>query len=402
MEMYKNIQAKVDAKVSKIKFNNDVNYDRGLWWLFIILLLIGLIAVSSASLSEAEKITHDPFYFIKRDLAYIILGITLCLFVVNIPMKNWEKYCVPLFLLTIVLLVIVLTGIGKDTKGAARWIPLGFANFQPAELAKLTLICFLASYFNRRYDDVRTKKLSMIKPFLVMGIMGGLLLLQPDLGSTVVLFVITFGMLYISGAKKIQFLGLVAIGSVLFVLAVYLEPYRLNRVISFLHPFENYHNSGYQLSQSLMAFGRGGWLGEGLGNSIQKLSYLPEAHTDFVLAIIGEEFGLVGILTIILLLSLLVIKGMIIGKDSLILNQRFKGFFAFGISFWILFQGFVNLGVALGMLPTKGLTFPLVSYGGSSLIIMSMTIGVLLRIDYENRQQFKQEKMSTLNTGINK
>lgn len=391
MDFIKKIETKIDDRLSQLKFDT-ASYDRGLWWLFIILLFIGLIAVSSASMPEATRISHDPFYFIKRDIIYIILGIGICLVSVNIPIDRWEKYCTILFWFTTILLFVVLTGIGKDAKGAARWIPLGFANFQPAELAKFTLICFLASYFTRRYDDVRSKNLSMVKPFVVMGFLGVLLLCQPDLGSTVVLFVVTFGMLYMTGAKKGQFIGLVVIGALFFVIAVVSEPYRVQRVLSFMNPFADSYGSGYQLSHSLMAFGRGEWFGEGLGNSIHKMSYLPEAHTDFVMAIIGEEFGLIGILTIIVLLTLLVFKAMKIGKDSLLLEQRFKGFFAFGISFWILFQGFVNLGVALGMLPTKGLTFPLVSYGGSSLIIMSMTIGVLLRIDYENRQLFKQQQ----------
>ena len=393
MELKQKIEAKINNKVLQVKFDN-TSYDRGLWWLFIILLFVGFVAVSSASIfTPADmKIQNDPFYFIKRDIVYIVLGIIICLISVNIPMERWEKYCTILFWFTIMLLLVVLTGIGKDTKGASRWIPLGVANFQPAELAKFTLICFLASYFTRRYDDVRSKHLSMFKPFSVMGLLGILLLCQPDLGSTVVLFVVTFGMLYMTGAKKGQFIFLAVSGVVLFLVAVIAEPYRVKRVLSFMNPFADSYGSGYQLSHSLMAFGRGEWFGEGLGNSVHKLSYLPEAHTDFVMAIVGEEFGLIGILVIIVLLGLLVFKAMKIGKDSLLLEQRFRGFFAFGISFWILFQGFVNLGVALGMLPTKGLTFPLVSYGGSSLIIMSMTIGVLLRIDYENRQLFNQQQ----------
>ncbi|SUB36248.1 protein FtsW [Pasteurella multocida] len=218
-----------------------------------------------------------------------------------------------------------------------------------------------------------------------MGLMGLFLLSQPDLGSTVVLFVITFGLLFIVGANFWQFVGLMAFGGLLFVWLVLSSAYRLKRFTGFLDPFKDPYGTGFQLSNSLMAFGRGEWVGEGLGNSIQKLEYLPEAHTDFVMAVVGEEFGFLGILVIVILLGLLIFRAMKIGRESLLLEQRFKGFFAFGISFWIFFQGFVNLGMSLGLLPTKGLTFPLISYGGSSLIIMSMTIGLLLRIDHENR-----------------
>lgn len=196
---------------------------------------------------------------------------------------------------------------------------------------------------------------------------------------------ITFGLLFIVGANFWQFVGLMAFGGLLFVWLVLSSAYRLKRFTGFLDPFKDPYGTGFQLSNSLMAFGRGEWIGEGLGNSIQKLEYLPEAHTDFVMAVVGEEFGFLGILVIVILLGLLIFRAMKIGRESLLLEQRFKGFFAFGISFWIFFQGFVNLGMSLGLLPTKGLTFPLISYGGSSLIIMSMTIGLLLRIDHENR-----------------
>ena len=231
----------------------------------------------------------------------------------------------------------------------------------------------------------RSRHVSIFKPFIVMLVLGCFLLLQPDLGSTVVLFIIMSGMLFIVGAKILQFVGLIALGGILFVWLVLTASYRLKRFIGFLEPFKDPYGTGFQLTNSLIAFGRGEITGEGLGNSIQKLDYLPEAHTDFIMAIIGEEFGFIGILIVILLLGLLIFRAMKIGRESLMLEQRFRGFFALGIGFWIFFQGFVNLGMALGMLPTKGLTFPLVSYGGSSIIIMSATIGILLRIDHENR-----------------
>ena len=359
-------------------------YDRALFWLFVILLLIGLVAVTSASIPYSSRLFNDPFYFAKRDAIYVLLSLLTCYISLHISSSQWEKWHAKIFLFSVILLLLV-PFIGTSVNGAKRWISLGILNFQPAEFAKLALTCFLASYFTRRYDEVRSRHLSIFKPLIVMLVLGCFLLLQPDLGSTVVLFIIMSGMLFIVGAKILQFVGLIALGGILFVWLVLTASYRLKRFTGFLEPFKDPYGTGFQLTNSLMAFGRGEITGEGLGNSIQKLDYLPEAHTDFIMAIIGEEFGFIGIFIVILLLGLLIFRAMKIGRESLMLEQRFRGFFALGIGFWILFQGFVNLGMALGMLPTKGLTFPLVSYGGSSIIIMSATIGILLRIDHENR-----------------
>ncbi|WP_439290914.1 putative lipid II flippase FtsW [Lonepinella koalarum] len=365
---------------------SNVLYDRTLLWLFVILLFIGFIMVTSASIPVGTRNELDPFYYAKRDAMNVVLSFIVCYFFLKVPMDKWEKYYMWVFFISIILLVAVaIPGIGKSVNGARRWLPFPLFSFQPAEFAKLALICFLASYFTRRYDEVRSRKLSAVKPFLVVGVMGAFLLLQPDLGSTVVLFVITFGLLFIVGAHFLQFVLLMGLGVVLFVWLVLTSAYRLKRLTGFMDPFQDPYGTGFQLSNSLMAFGRGEFFGEGLGNSIQKLEYLPEAHTDFVMAVMGEEFGFLGILLMVFLLAALVFRAMKIGKESLLLEQRFKGFFAFGISFWIFFQGFVNLGMALGLLPTKGLTFPLVSYGGSSVIIMSISIAILLRIDHENR-----------------
>ncbi|HHE9481254.1 TPA: putative lipid II flippase FtsW [Haemophilus influenzae] len=359
-------------------------YDRALFWLFVILLLIGLTAVTSASIPYSSRLFNDPFYFAKRDAIYVLLSLLTCYISLHISSSQWEKWHAKIFLFSVILLLLV-PFIGTSVNGAKRWISLGILNFQPAEFAKLALTCFLASYFTRRYDEVRSRHVSIFKPLIVMLVLGCFLLLQPDLGSTVVLFIIMSGMLFIVGAKILQFVGLIALGGILFVWLVLTASYRLKRFTGFLEPFKDPYGTGFQLTNSLIAFGRGEITGEGLGNSIQKLDYLPEAHTDFIMAIIGEEFGFIGIFIVILLLGLLIFRAMKIGRESLMLEQRFRGFFALGIGFWIFFQGFVNLGMALGMLPTKGLTFPLVSYGGSSIIIMSATIGILLRIDHENR-----------------
>ena len=361
-------------------------YDRWLFWLYVILLFIGFIMVTSASIPVGTRLYNDPFYFATRDAVYVVLSFILLYFFLKIPMEKWEKHHRWVFGLALLFLALIwLPGIGKSINGARRWIPMVLFNFQPAEFAKFALICFLSGYFTRHYDEVRSKKLSAFKPLTVMGVLGVLLIVQPDLGSTIVLFVITFGLLFLTGAHIMQFFGLVCVGAFLFVVLVLNSAYRLKRITGFMDPFKDPYGTGFQLSNSLMAFGRGEFTGEGLGNSIQKLEYLPEAHTDFVMAVIGEEFGFLGILIMVFLLGALVLRAMKIGRESLLLKQRFKGFFAFGISFWIIFQGFVNLGMALGLLPTKGLTFPLVSYGGSSLVIMTISIAVLLRIDHENR-----------------
>lgn len=359
-------------------------YDRTLIWLFLGLLVVGFVMVASASIPVSTRLNNDPFYFAVRDGMYIIASICACAFFVQIPIEKWEKYNGYLFGLAILCLIAVLV-VGKNVNGATRWIPIGPVNFQPAELAKLAIICYFASFYVRKYDEMRTHTWSVMRPFIILVLFGGLLLLQPDLGSTFVLFVLTFAMLFVMGAKLMQFLFLGISGVLLFIFLVLTSEYRLKRVTSFMDPFADAYGDGFQLSNSQMAFGQGEFWGQGLGNSVQKLEYLPEAHTDFVMAVVGEEFGFVGILFVITLLVLLTLRAIKISQESLKMEARFKGFFAFGIAAWIFLQGFVNLGVASGLLPTKGLTFPLISYGGSSLVIMSIAIAVLLRIDHENR-----------------
>ncbi|MDO4697297.1 MAG: putative lipid II flippase FtsW [Pasteurellaceae bacterium] len=359
-------------------------YDRTLFWLFLGLLVIGFVMVTSASIPVSTRLYKDPFHFAVRDAIYVSASIVAFFLAIQIPSENWEKWNVPFFLLSIFLLAVVLI-FGKNVNGATRWIPIGPINFQPAELAKLAVICYFSSFYVRKFDEMRTMNLSFIRPMVILLLFSGLLLLQPDLGSTAVLFVLTFAMLFTMGAKKLQFLFLAVAGAVAFAFLVLTSEYRLKRITSFMDPFADAYGDGYQLSNSQMAFGQGQLFGQGLGNSVQKLEYLPEAHTDFVMAVVGEEFGLVGIIFIVFLLVALTLRALKISRESLIQEARFKGFFAFGIGIWIFIQGFVNLGVASGLLPTKGLTFPLVSYGGSSLVIMAMAIAILARIDHENR-----------------
>lgn len=361
-------------------------YDRTLIWLFLGLLVIGFVMVTSASIPVSTRLNDDPFYFAIRDGLYIIASIIFCYIFVQIPVEKWEKHNLALFFISIGFLIAVLI-FGRSINGAVRWIPLGILNFQPAELAKLAVICYFASFYVRKYDEIRKEKASFWRPAVILFLFGFLLILQPDLGSTFVLFVLTFSMLFIVGAKIMQFMFLGVVGTVLFAVLILTSEYRLKRVTSFMDPFADAYGDGFQLSNSQMAFGQGEFWGQGLGNSVQKLEYLPEAHTDFVMAVVGEEFGFFGIMCIVLLLVLLTVRALKISKESLVLEERFKGYMAFGIAIWIFLQGFVNLGVASGLLPTKGLTFPLISYGGSSLVIMSIAIAVLLRIDHENRAE---------------
>ncbi|KAE8176717.1 cell division protein FtsW [Photobacterium carnosum] len=359
-------------------------YDRQLVWIAIALMMIGLVMVTSASIPVATRLTGVPFFFALRHGFFLVCSLVIAAFVMRIPLAQWEKYSVPMLLISILLLIVVLA-IGHSVNGAARWIPLGVFNLQPAEVAKLSLFVFLAGYLVRQYNQVRGSFIGFAKPLVVLGIMGFLLLQQPDLGSFVVMFVGTIGMLFIAGARLWQFLVMLATALVGIAMLIAFEPYRMRRVTSFLDPWQDPYGSGYQLTQSLMAFGRGEWFGQGLGNSIQKLAYLPEAHTDFVFAVLAEELGLAGVIVVLTLLFALVFKAIIIGRKCLEGGLLFGGYLAFGFGIWFAFQTLVNVGAAAGIVPTKGLTLPLISYGGSSLFIMAAAVAILIRIDFEQR-----------------
>ncbi|MBU3824974.1 MAG: cell division protein FtsW [Candidatus Oceanisphaera merdipullorum] len=370
-------------------------YDRQLVILALSLMLIGLIIVSSASIAEGINVGNDAFHFVKRHSIFLVICLIVSAFMLQVPMDRWQQFNTAFLIFAILLLVLVLI-VGREINGSQRWLPLGFLNLQPAEIAKLALFTFLAGYLVRRQDEVRGQWKGFLKPLAVMGIMSLLLLKQPDLGSVVVLFVTTLGMLFLAGARLSQFLSLVGLGIGLLVFLILSAPYRMRRVTSFLNPWEDPFGSGYQLTQSLMAFGRGGWFGEGLGNSIQKLEYLPEAHTDFVFAILGEEFGYTGVIAVLLLQAWLAFKALHIGQKVLLGGRQYEGYLAMGIGIWFSFQTVVNVGAASGMLPTKGLTLPLVSYGGSSLLVMSTAVAILLRIDFEWRRDNMQARQREL------
>ncbi|GIA18075.1 cell division protein FtsW [Vibrio cholerae] len=360
-------------------------FDRQLVWIAFGLMLIGLVMVTSASFPISSRLTDQPFHFMFRHAIFLLLAFLTSSMVLQVPLDRWMKYSSLLLGISFFLLIVVLV-VGKSVNGASRWIPLGLFNLQPAEVAKLSLFIFMSGYLVRKHDEVRQTFFGgFLKPIMVFGTLAVLLLGQPDLGTVIVMLVTLFGMLFIAGAKLSQFLALMVAGVLAVVALIVAEPYRVRRVTSFLDPWEDPFGSGYQLTQSLMAFGRGEWFGQGLGNSIQKLEYLPEAHTDFVFAVLAEELGFVGVVLVLVLIFSLVLKAIFIGKKAFQHDQQFGGYLAFGIGIWFAFQTLVNVGAAAGMVPTKGLTLPLISYGGSSLIIMSVAVSILLRIDHECR-----------------
>ncbi|WP_186591750.1 cell division protein FtsW [Vibrio cholerae] len=360
-------------------------FDRQLVWIAFGLMLIGLVMVTSASFPISSRLTDQPFHFMFRHAIFLLLAFLTSSMVLQVPLDRWMKYSSLLLGISFFLLIFVLV-VGKSVNGASRWIPLGLFNLQPAEVAKLSLFIFMSGYLVRKHDEVRQTFFGgFLKPIMVFGTLAVLLLGQPDLGTVIVMLVTLFGMLFIAGAKLSQFLALMVAGVLAVVALIVAEPYRVRRVTSFLDPWEDPFGSGYQLTQSLMAFGRGEWFGQGLGNSIQKLEYLPEAHTDFVFAVLAEELGFIGVVLVLVLIFSLVLKAIFIGKKAFQHDQQFGGYLAFGIGIWFAFQTLVNVGAAAGMVPTKGLTLPLISYGGSSLIIMSVAVSILLRIDHECR-----------------
>lgn len=364
-------------------------YDRTLVWLALGLAAVGFIMVTSASMPVGQRLTEDPFYFAKRDMVYIIIAFILALGVMRVPMAVWEKYNFLLLMASMAMLVVVLVA-GSSVNGASRWIDVGLVKIQPAEISKFALFCYVSSYLVRKSDEVRTRFLGFIKPMCILIMMALLLLLQPDLGTVIVLVVTTLGLLFLAGARLAPFIIGIAACVVGVLALIWFEPYRLRRVTSFLNPWDDPFGSGYQLTQSLMAFGRGEVFGQGLGNSVQKLEYLPEAHTDFIFSVLAEELGYFGVVLVLLMVFMLAFRAMMIGRRALMSNQLFGGYLACSIGIWFTFQALVNVGAASGMLPTKGLTLPLISYGGSSLLVMAAAIAVLLRIDFETRLEKAQ------------
>jgi cell division protein FtsW len=363
-------------------------YDKWLISVTIALLIIGLMMVASSSVMISTKTFHQPFHFLIRQACYLFVGLMVALLVIRTDSSVWERNSMPLLMICLLLLLIVLIpGIGRTINGSRRWLAFGPIGIQVSELAKLTMIFYLAGYLVRQKKAVRNSILGFIKPMLILGMISVLLLLEPDFGATVVITGTVMAMLFLAGVKMRYYIGLMLVVlSALAFLAVS-SPYRVARLTAFLDPWADQYNSGYQLTQSLIAFGRGGWFGTGLGESIQKLLYLPEAYTDFLFAVLAEEFGLVGILMVMALYSIVVIRGFSIAYSAYLQERLFASYVAYGLTFWLGLQTAINIGVNSGLLPTKGLTLPLMSYGGASMVINCIVIALLLRIDHENRWQ---------------
>ncbi len=367
-------------------------YDRQLLLVVFALMAVGLVIVASASMPEGIALAADPFRFLKRHLLYLLLCMGGLAAILCVPMRLWYERQTLLLLLAFFGLLAVLL-VGTEVNGSHRWLRLGPLNMQPSEFAKLAIVLFLASYLVRRQEEVVDTIKGFVKPLFILFVFALLLMLQPDLGSTVVIVVVMMGMLFIANAKMISFIGIALALLTVMVVLIVTSPYRMARVFGFLDPWADPFGRSYQLTQSLMAFGRGGWFGQGLGNSVQKLEYLPEAHTDFIMAILAEELGFIGVSTVIILEFILVYKAFAIGRKALQQAQIFSGYAAIGIAIWFAFQTAVNVGAASGVAPTKGLTLPLVSYGGSSLITIALAVGLLLRIDFETRLASAQVRL---------
>jgi cell division protein FtsW len=342
--------------------------------------------VASASVGISEKETGQAFYYFKHQLMYVLAGLVAGLVGLAVPTRVWEKYSIYLLIGAFAMLVLVLVpGIGYTVNGARRWIRLGFMNFQVSEAARVMLLTYIASFAVRRADEMRGDFKGFLKPIGVLGAAAALLLLEPDFGAATVLMATGFAVLFVAGVR-IFYLLVPIVGAVgaMAVLAVS-SPYRMRRLIAFLNPWDDPFNSGFQLVQSLIAIGRGQWFGVGLGSSVQKLFYLPEAHTDFVFAVLAEELGFVGVVAVIGLFGLLVTRALKISRDAGEAGLTFQSYLAAAIGIWIGLQSFVNIGVNMGLLPTKGLTLPLLSYGGSSMLVTLGWLGVLLRINHETQ-----------------
>ncbi|SRR5690554_11271 len=360
-----------------------------LWLLGITaaLLTIGFIMIASSSMEVAATNNDSAFYYVLRHGLFLGLALVAGVVVFMVPIAWWEKSSWLLLVIALaILLLVLIPGIGRTVNGSTRWIGFGAFNVQPSEVAKVFLVVYVAAYLVRRLDEVRSSLKGVAKPIVVVMVAAFLLLMEPDFGAVVVMMAAVVGMIFLSGMRVKHFLGLIV--SCLLTVAVLAvsQPYRLKRLTAYTDPWADQFNTGYQLTQALIAFGRGEWSGVGLGNSIQKLFYLPEAHTDFLFAIIGEEFGLLGTVTVILLFGTLVARAMVIARRAEVQGRLFAAFLGYGLALLVGCQAFINLGVNTGLLPTKGLTLPFISYGGSSLIMSCVTIAILLRIDLENNQ----------------
>jgi len=352
---------------------------------YICLLFIGVVMVASSSVYISEDIYGTPFHFASRQVIFLIIGIFATVFALSIPSNLFLTLDWVILIGSLLLLIaLFFPGVGTEVNGSLRWIRIGPINIQPSEVSKLALVIYISGYCVRRLGEINTT-LGFFRPLIVLALFGLLVMSQPDLGSTLVLGALVIAILFFAGISFFQFSLLTSLMAGLAAIAVYLEPYRYIRMISFIEPFEHFRGSGWQLSNALLGIGRGEWFGLGLGNGLQKNLYLPEPHTDFIFAVIVEEFGLVGGLIVIFLFALLIFGILKTSLKALELGKLFQGLLAFGAGILIAIQVAFNIGVNLGILPTKGLTLPFISYGGTSLILFMFMMGIVLRINFENK-----------------
>ncbi len=365
-------------------------YDASIVWTALGLLSLGLVMVYSASIATAEaaKFTgHQAGYFLLRHAFFVALGVLAALGAFQVSLRGWQQLAPWLFVGGIALLALALIpGVGREVNGARRWIGLGFANVQPSELMKLAVVLYAADYTVRKTAVMGSFRRSLAPMFVVMLLVGWLLLREPDFGAFVVICAIAMTVLFLGGMNARWFGALIVLAMLGFALLVISSPYRFQRIVGFMDPWADAYGKGYQLSHSLIAFGRGELVGVGLGGSIEKLFYLPEAHTDFLLAVIGEELGLAGVMVVLGLFCWLVLRAFVIGRQAAELERPFAALVAQGIAVWLGVQAFFNMGVNLGVLPTKGLTLPLMSFGGTGILANCLALALLLRVDWENRQ----------------
>jgi cell division protein FtsW len=373
---------------------NQPNYDPFLLWIIIILSGVGLVMVYSSSIDVAalKQISkYQNYYYLLRHSIYLTISIFCGLIAFLIPINFWQKFAPTFFVFGILLLIAVLVpGIGKTVNGSQRWIPIGIMNFQPSELVKLFTIIYAADYVLRKSRQIGTFVKGFLPMSVAIALVGSLLIYQPDFGALVVVISISMGILFLGGISLKIIFGLMLSVPIAMYSLLKIAPYRVDRITTFLAPFEDLYGKGWQLSHSLIAIGRGDFFGVGLGESIQKLQYLPEAHTDFILAILAEELGLFGFMLIIFLYAVMIIRIFGISKISTQLRNNFSALLAQGIGLWFGIQAAINIGVNVGFFPTKGLTLPFVSYGGSALLVTFIASGILMRIDYENKIKAKR------------
>jgi len=368
------------------------NFDHALVWFTLLLLSIGLVMIYSASIAiaEAQFGADRAGHYLVRHSIYLAVGLMLGFIAFQVPMQIWRKGVSYLFLISVSLLVLVLVpGIGHEVNGSQRWISLLVVNLQPSEFMKFAMILYAADYVNRKAEDLSFLLKGFLPITIVLAIVGFLLLLEPDFGAFFVVTALAMSILFLGGVSLKIFIGLISILAAGLYGLILSSPYRLDRVVAFMDPWADPYGKGYQLSHALIAFGRGEWLGVGLGGSVEKLFYLPEAHTDFILSVLAEELGFVGVTIVVILFAGLIRRAFVIGRLAAKLDMPFSALVAQGIGVWIGLQAVINMGVNMGVLPTKGLTLPLLSFGGSSITAICIALAVLLRIDWENRQRLR-------------